>query len=148
MPDRVPITTLDIDAVIGWTVIRASRRATRLLATSLAPHGLTPVEFGVLVQLDAADGKLSQADVARAVEMRPQSVAPTIDALTQRGFVIREGIRGRGRSGHLRLSTAGSSVIDAAMGDVLDTNAAFTSGETPPPNLNAALLSFLGSKIR
>ncbi|RFA17559.1 hypothetical protein B7R25_17510, partial [Subtercola boreus] len=80
MPDRVPITTADIDAVIGWTVIRAARRATRLFATSLAPHGLTPVEFGVLVQLDAANEKSSPADIARAVEMRPQSVAPTIDS--------------------------------------------------------------------
>jgi len=146
MPHKAQITTADIDAVIGWTVIRAARRATRLLAAALAQHGLTPVEFGVLVQLAAADAELSQADIARAVEMRPQSVAPTIDVLIKRGYLIREGLRGSGRSGRLRLAPAGNSVVKASIQHVFATNAAFTNDTASTVALNLALLSFLESE--
>lgn len=144
MPDVLEITAGDVDAVVGWTVIRAARQAARLLALTLKPHELTPVEFGVLAQLAAAHGELTQAEVARAVEIRPQSVAPIIDGLSDRGLLRREGSRGRGRSGRLLLSAAGSAVLLAAFPDVLATNAAFASPEADDPNtVNEALLSFL-----
>ncbi|RFA17634.1 MarR family winged helix-turn-helix transcriptional regulator, partial [Subtercola boreus] len=143
MPHQAQFTTADIDAVIGWTVIRAARRATRLLAAALTEHSLTPVEFGVLVQLAAADEELSQADIARAVEMRPQSVAPTIDALITRGYLTREGPRGSGRTSRLKLAPAGNSVVEASFQNVSATNAAFTNDAAPTMALNSALLTFL-----
>lgn len=144
MPDRPVITAADIDAVVGWTVIRAARRAARLLALTLKDHELTPVEFGVLAQLAAARGELTQAEVARAVEVRPQSVAPVIDGLSSRGLLRREGARGRGRSGRLVLSDSGAALLGAAFPDVLATNPAFAgpgAGRTGP--VNEALLHFL-----
>lgn len=144
MPDRLEITSDDVDAVVGWTVIRSARRAARLLALTLKLHELTPVEFGVLAQLAAAQGELTQAEVARAVEIRPQSVAPVIDGLTARGLLDREGTRGRGRSGRLLLSAAGAAVLMAAFPDVLATNAAFADSEAEDADtLNKALLNFL-----
>ena len=144
MPQRTVITAADIDAVVGWTVIRAARRAARLLALTLKDHGLTPVEFGVLAQLAAARGELTQAEVARAVEVRPQSVAPVIDGLSSRGLLRREGARGRGRSGRLVLSDAGAALLRAAYPDVLATNPAF-AGPAPDQagSVNEALLHFL-----
>lgn len=144
MPDRPVITAADIDAVVGWTVIRAARRAARILALTLKNHDLTPVEFGVLAQLAAAHGELTQAEVARAVEVRPQSVAPVIDGLSRRGLLHREGARGRGRSGRLVLSDAGAALLRAAFPDVLATNPGFAppgTGQSDP--VNEALLHFL-----
>lgn len=144
MPDRPAFTAADIDAVVGWTVIRAARRAARLLAQTLQEHGLTPVEFGVLAQLAAARGELTQAEVARAVEVRPQSVAPVIDGLDARGLLRREGARGRGRSGRLVLSETGAARLAAAFPDVLATNPAFARPGTGPAGpVNEALLHFL-----
>jgi DNA-binding MarR family transcriptional regulator len=144
MPDRPVLTAADIDAVVGWTVIRAARRAARLLALTLKDHELTPVEFGVLTQLAAAAGALTQAEVARAVEVRPQSVAPVIDALSSRGLLHREGARGRGRSGRLVLSDAGAALLRDAFPDVLATNPAFAGPGTGPTGpVNEALLHFL-----
>lgn len=144
MPDGLEITAADVDAVVGWTIIRAARQAARLLALTLKLHDLTPVEFGVLAQLAVARGQLTQAEVARAVEVRPQSVAPIIDGLSARGLLRREGARGRGRSGRLLLSTAGAAVLLAAFPDVLATNAAFTEPEPDGANMvNEALLNFL-----
>ncbi len=143
MPDRLEITSDDVDAVVGWTVIRAARRAARLLGAALAPHSLTPVEFGVLVQLAAARGELTQAEVARAVEIRPQSVAPVIEGLNGRGLLNREGERGRGRSGRLLLSDAGSDLLQAALPALLATNPAFQGGAENPAAVNRALLAFL-----
>jgi DNA-binding MarR family transcriptional regulator len=144
MPDRAVITAADIDAVVGWTVIRAARRAARLLALTLKDHELTPVEFGVLAQLAAARGELTQAEVARAVEVRPQSVAPVIDGLSARGLLRREGARGRGRSGRLVLSDSGAALLEAAFPDVLATNPAFARPETAQSGpVNEALLYFL-----
>lgn len=65
-----------IDDVVAWTVIRAARSAGRMMTAVLRPYGLTPVEFGVLAQL-AAHGSLPQAAIARAVEVRPGSMART-----------------------------------------------------------------------
>ena len=144
MPDGTVITAADIDAVVGWTVIRAARRAARLLMLTLKDHELTPVEFGVLAQLAAADGELTQAEVARAVEVRPQSVAPVIDGLSSRGLLRREGVRGRGRSGRLVLSDSGAALLRAAFPDVLATNPAFgLPGTVQARPVNEALLHFL-----
>lgn len=144
MPDGLEITADDVDAVLGWTVIRAARQAARLLALTLKLHELTPVEFGVLAQLAAAQGELTQAEVARAVEIRPQSVAPIIDGLSARGLLHREGTRGRGRSGRLLLSDAGAAVLLAAFPDVLATNAAFAEPDAEDAStVNEALLNFL-----
>ncbi|MEV9407507.1 MarR family transcriptional regulator, partial [Klebsiella pneumoniae] len=76
---RAPLPSRrDIDDIPAWAVIRAARELARRLTAELAPVDLTPVEFGVLAQLAASDG-MSQADLARAVGVRPQSMTTLID---------------------------------------------------------------------
>ncbi|NQW90323.1 winged helix-turn-helix transcriptional regulator [Curtobacterium sp. VKM Ac-2861] len=142
MSDTIKITEADIDAVVGWTVIRAARQAGRIVAMALKEHGLTPVEFGVLSQLAAANGELTQAEVARAAEIRAQSVAPIIDGLDGRGLIRREGVRGRGRSGRLFLSEDGAALLNKAFPDVLATNELFVDGDSQTL-VNDQLLAFL-----
>lgn len=88
MPQELPAPRDDVDGIVAWTVIRAARTLSRRLAAELAPLGLTPVEFGALIQLAAA-GELSQADLARAVGVRPQSMTTLIGGLSTRGLVER-----------------------------------------------------------
>ena len=143
MAELSRITTADVDSVVGWTVIRAAREAKRVLTSVLRKHNLTPVEFGVLAQLAAAHGTLTQADVARLTEIRPQSVAPIIDGLSDRNLLTREGVRGRGRSGRLTLTVDGAQVLGAAFPDVVATNQAFAATPTGMTIVNDELLTFL-----
>lgn len=133
----------DIEGVVAWTVIRAARQAARLLTAALKSHGLTPVEFGVLAQLAAADGAMTQAEVARLTEIRPQSVSPVIDDLDRRGLLVREGVRGRGRSGRLVLTADGDALLAAAFPDVTETSGAFAEDASGVDAVNGELLTFL-----
>jgi DNA-binding MarR family transcriptional regulator len=147
VPDDKKITTADIEAVVGWTVIRAARQAGRILTVALRRHNLTPVEFGILSQLAASDGELTQAEVARAAEIRPQSAAPIVDGLSERGLLRREGARGRGRSGRLVLSDTGARLLAEAFPDVRATNDIFAGTTGAEETVNTDLLRFL-SKAR
>lgn len=107
------VTREEIDAITAWTVVRAAREIARRLGDALAPLQLTPVEFGALSQLAAADG-LSQADLARAVGIRPQSVTPLLASLTTRGLIERRTAPGRGRHSRLGLTAQGSALLAEA----------------------------------
>ncbi|MGN7190785.1 MULTISPECIES: MarR family winged helix-turn-helix transcriptional regulator [unclassified Curtobacterium] len=123
------VTPDDIDAIAAWTVVRAARELARRLGEDLAHLDLTPVEFGALVQLAAAD-HLSQADLARAVGIRPQSTATLVAALGTRGLVERGAAPGRGRASRLHLTPAGRELLAAAWPIAQASNAWFPDGGT------------------
>lgn len=141
MPQELSAPHHDVDGVLAWTVIRAARALSRRLAVELAPLGLTPVEFGVLVQLGAA-GELSQADLARAVGVRPQSMTTLARGLTTRGLVERGAAPGRGRASRMRLTDQGEALLASAHPVVRASNAWFGDGAEP---VAATLLPLLGS---
>jgi DNA-binding MarR family transcriptional regulator len=143
MQNEAVFTEKDLEAVIGWTVIRAARQSTRLLAATLKVHDLSPVEFGVLAQVAVARTGLTQAEVARAAEIRPQSAAPVIASLEERALLRREGVRGRGRAGRLLLTENGSKLLSAAFPDVLTTNVTIAGEPASATTVNGALLQFL-----
>jgi DNA-binding MarR family transcriptional regulator len=126
MPTQFSLTHRDIDAIAAWSVIRAARELARMLADELAPLELSPVEFGVLVQLAAADG-LSQADLARAVGVRPQSMTVLVAGLTDRALIDRGPDRGRGRHSRIRLTGDGRNLLAAAYPVALASNGWFGS---------------------
>src|SRR4051812_17815705 len=103
MPEEFSLSRGDIDAIAAWTVIRAARELARRLAVDLAPLEITPVEFGVLAQLSAAQG-LGQADLARAVGVRPQSMTGVVAGLAGRGLIDVGPERGRGRRSQIVLT--------------------------------------------
>jgi DNA-binding MarR family transcriptional regulator len=61
-----------IAALPSWAIIRASLLVAPRLAATLAPVGLSPTQFGVLVQLDHEPG-LTQSALARRCLMSRQS---------------------------------------------------------------------------
>lgn len=96
-----------------WTLVRTAHLAAQAYTRMFAAHGLTPAQFGVLACL--ADGDdLSQADLARAVLVRPQSMARLVTDLVAAGLVERAGPGGRGRRTDLALTPQGGQVVAQA----------------------------------
>ena len=56
---------------------------------ALAPFGLTPTQFLVLVRLKSSEG-LSGAELARATGVRPQSITELIGPLERDGLITRK----------------------------------------------------------
>ncbi|MFD1720343.1 MarR family winged helix-turn-helix transcriptional regulator [Amnibacterium endophyticum] len=115
------MTAAELDANLTWSIVRVARLVGQRLTDRLAEHGLNPVQFGVLAHL-AVEGEMTQADLARSVLVRPQSVAPLLDGLQQRGLIERTGDRARGRRNPARLTADGFRALDAVRGIALGAN--------------------------
>lgn len=115
------LTTNELDQVLTWNVVRVSRFLGQRLAGHLAEHGLSPVHFGVLGYLAIAPD-MTQADLARAVLVRPQSIAPLLDGLEERGLIRRTGDRARGRRNPVQLTDEGRRSLERVWDVALSTN--------------------------
>lgn len=146
MPSLFSLSRGDVDSIAAWTVIRAARELARRLAMELAPLQLTPVEFGVLVQLAAEDG-LSQADLARAVGVRPQSMTALVAALADRALIDRGADRGRGRHSRITLTDDGRELLAAAYPVVLASNSWFGGDAGRTESMVTALRPMLGGPV-
>lgn len=101
----------DLDEFVTWTLSRAAHLVERTMTAQIAAHGLTAVQFGVLAQV-AAHGSRTRAELARAMMVRPQSVAGVIDGLVEQGVLELTGEGGRGRPNPVRLTPAGAAAFD------------------------------------
>jgi hypothetical protein len=90
----------------AWTLVQAYHVVARGFTAVFAEVGLTPVQFGVLAVVADTPGP-TQAELARAVMVRPQSVGEIVEVLERRGLLRREGEGGRGRRRPLVLTDAG-----------------------------------------
>lgn len=107
------LTTQDIEEFLAWRVVRAGRGVERALVETIAEHGLTATQFGVLSLL-ATEADFAQSDLARAVLVRPQSIGPLIASLIERRLIVRRGPGGRGRRAYFALTAAGRHLIEDA----------------------------------
>lgn len=134
----------DIDAIAAWTVIRAARELARMLAQELTSLGISPVEFGVLAQLAAGDG-LSQAELARSVGVRPQSMTALVAELESKSFITRGSARGRGRLSQIRLTKEGRVLFAHAYPVVRASNGWFGDDATQVEAVQSALIPLLST---
>jgi len=95
-----------------WDLVQTAHLAARRFAEVFAEAGLTPAQYGVLASLENDD--LSQADLARAVLVRPQSMGRLVAAMVEQGLVERAGPGGRGRRTGLEITSAGREALDRA----------------------------------
>jgi DNA-binding MarR family transcriptional regulator len=96
-----------------WVLIQTSHVVARGFTALFASVGLTPTQFGVLSQLDG-DTTPSQAELARHVLVRPQSMGELLASLVERGLVARDGPGGRGRRTGIVLTAAGREILAEA----------------------------------
>jgi DNA-binding MarR family transcriptional regulator len=137
-------TDARLDEVLTWNLVRVARFAGQRLAERLAGHGLHPVHFGVLAHLVIAP-EMTQADIARAVLQRPQSIAPLLDGLEERGLIRRTGDRARGRRNPVQITDDGRRALDAVWDITLSTNDLSDAGLTAQESveLNRLLLKLV-----
>ena len=144
MTEHRELTVQELDEVLTWSVVRVARFAGQRLAERLAAHGLNPVHFGVLAYLAIAP-EMTQADLARAVLVRPQSIAPLLDGLEDRGLIRRTGDRTRGRRNPVQITDRGRQALDAVWDIALSTNDLSDAGLTTQESaeLNRLLLKLV-----
>lgn len=144
MTEHRDLTAEELDGVLTWSVVRVSRFLGQRLAERLAAHGLNPVHFGVLAYLVIAP-EMTQADLARAVLVRPQSIAPLLDGLEERGLIHRTGNRARGRRNPVQITDVGRRALDAVWDIALSTNDLEDAGLTAEESdtLNRLLLKII-----
>lgn len=110
-------------------MIQTSWVATRGFNEIFAHAGLTPGQFGALQCLAEQDG-LTQAEIARQLSMRPQSLGEVISSLLDRALVQRNGPPGRGRRSELSLTEQGRTALQQAWPEVRAFNAPDAVGLT------------------
>lgn len=113
----------------AWTLVQAGHVVARGFTAVFAEVGLTPTQFGVLANLVDDEG-LTQAELARRVLVRPQSLGELIAPLLERGLVRRDGPGGRGRRSGIAITDAGHAAYAAAMPGVRTFNAPESLGLT------------------
>ena len=146
MEDNRSLTEAELDRVVTWNVVRVARFLGQRLSERLAVQDLHPVHFGVLAQLDIT-GPMSQADLARAVLLRPQSIAPMLDGLERRGLLERTGTRARGRRNPVQITDAGRGALESAWAVAASSNDMRDAGLTAEEadDLNRLLLKVVGA---
>jgi DNA-binding MarR family transcriptional regulator len=114
---------------VGWTLIQASHALNRHVEALLGDLGLTPTQFGVLVQLSLRPD-LGSGQLARLVLVTPQSMGKLIQSLERAGWVARERGVGRGRRVRIQVTAAGRDVLRRATPVVGALNVAEVLGLT------------------
>ena len=126
-----------------WEVVRTYHPVARGFGEVFSAVGLTPAQFGVLAVLrdeDPAGPGPTQAELARQVLVRPQSVGELLTGLVERGLVVRDGPGGRGRPAPLRLTDDGRGLVERAYPAVVAFNAPASLGLTAEESLTLTRL--------
>jgi DNA-binding MarR family transcriptional regulator len=132
------------DDYVGWTLIQASHALGRHFEAALTPLGLTPMQFGVLVQLSLRP-HLGSAELARLVLVTPQSMGELLQSLQRMGLVERDPSAGPGRRVTASVTAAGRAALHQATPIVKALNVPESLGLTIEER---ALLNQLLHKMR
>ena len=132
------------DALPVWNLMRTAHVLGLRFGELFAEMDLTPTQFGILRALAVEEG-LTQAELARVVLVRPQSIATLVGTLIDRGLVVRDGPGGRGRRAGLALTEAGREALERAWPPVREFNTAGALGLTPA---QVAMLEEILDRIR
>jgi DNA-binding MarR family transcriptional regulator len=143
-PSPAPLwSTESVDAVIGWTLVRAYHLRAPQFVQVLQEVDLSPTQFGVLVQLDV-ETQLSQAELARRALMTPQSMGEVLTSLERLGHVQRGPRTGRGHPIPVSLTPGGREALARATPLVRAGNTAQSFGLTAE---EAEILNLLLHKV-
>lgn len=136
----------DPDDFTSLTLIQVSQVFRRVFVATLAPFGLPPQQFGVLLHLVEHPGR-SQADLARDVLATPQSVGELVRVMEDRGLVERTPPARPGMSFAVYASASGRRILDEVTPHVLAAFSPDALGldDTTYRRMNADLHTILGS---
>lgn len=123
-----PDAEANIDVPL-WELIQTSWLVARGFTEVFAEAGLSPGQFGALRCLADQDG-LTQAEIARMLMMRPQSLGEVVSSLLEHELIRRNGPAGRGRRAGLSLTEQGRATLRRAWPAVRAFNAPDAIGLT------------------
>ena len=132
------------ETFLAWDLVRTAHVVGLRFTEVVAALDLTPTSFAILSTLEQ-DAALTQAELARRVLVRPQSIAALVTTMTEQGLVTREGPGGRGRRAGIALTAAGREVLGRARPAVQAFNVPGAMGLTPA---RAAMLGELLGEVR
>jgi DNA-binding MarR family transcriptional regulator len=101
---------------VAFLLAQLGARAAQEFAIALTPLKLTPCDAGIIRLLSHSPG-MSQQSLAAKLDMHASRLVAVIDALEERGLVIREANAQDRRIYSLRLTSAGSEMM-RAIGEV------------------------------
>ncbi|MEI9964883.1 MAG: MarR family transcriptional regulator [Caulobacteraceae bacterium] len=81
----------------------------------LGPHGLTSMQFTILITLNRWAG-MSSADLSRRFNVTPQTMGEMISNLERRGFLVRTPDQANRRALRLSLTDEGLRMLDVCNG--------------------------------
>jgi len=101
------------EGIPAYALARAGNAINALFTQQLGTVGLRPHTFFVLVHL-AREPALTSAELARRLEMTPQSMSALLHGLADAGWVERPSGARRGQRIDVRLTDAGRRALQAA----------------------------------
>lgn len=104
-----------------WEIHQTSRVAARHFERAVQSADISTAEFGVLACAGDEPG-ITQAEIARQLQIRPQAITVPIDKLQRRGL-IKGTASGRGRKSQLTITDDGRRVLDSAGPAIVALNA-------------------------
>ena len=116
-----------LDLVLGWNAVKVGRIIGARITAGLADHDIGLVQFGVLSCL-AHGSALTSAEIARAVFVRPQSMAQVLDGMEEQGLIHRASVRAKGRRNPVQLTVEGEHALETALAIALASNDLTTLG--------------------
>jgi DNA-binding MarR family transcriptional regulator len=96
--------------VAAWTLVQASHIVARRFRAAFREVGLSPTQFGVLLELDLHPDS-SNGELARAVLVTPQSMSDLLASLERLQLIERDDSAGQGFRIPARLTPAGQRVL-------------------------------------
>jgi DNA-binding MarR family transcriptional regulator len=109
-PELAPDTPEPLRESIGFLITRVQFRMHRDFQAALAPLGIEPQHFGILVALEAT-GPVSQSELARVFAVSGAHMVKLIDELEARGMVARRKVETDRRTHVIELLPAAKAVV-------------------------------------
>lgn len=97
--------------LVGYNLRKAQIAVFQNFQSAVAPHDITPGQFGVLILICENQG-LSQSELGTAVGIDRSTMVAVIDRLESRGWVVRAPSPNDRRSYALELSAEGSALVE------------------------------------
>jgi DNA-binding MarR family transcriptional regulator len=124
--------------IAAWTLVQASHRVARNFRAAFRDVGLTPTQFGVLLELDLHPGS-SNGELARAVLVTPQSMSDLLASLERLHLIERDDSAGHGFRIPARLTPAGRRALRLCAAAVDGVERSLGLTPTQAAQLNALL---------
>jgi DNA-binding MarR family transcriptional regulator len=119
-----------VEESLGYLVNYLARAFTRALAEALAPHGVAPAQWAVLLILWAEDG-LAQTELSRRVAVEEPTMVRTLDRMERDGLVRRERDPHDRRRSRVVLTERGHALRDVLVPGAVAVNAVAQRALTP-----------------